>query len=45
MKGEDLAARLARETRLPSDVAVRIALQAARGLVKAHEAGVDCIAI
>jgi serine/threonine protein kinase len=40
LTGEDLAARLGREKRLAPDVAVRIALQAARGLSKAHEAGV-----
>jgi serine/threonine-protein kinase len=38
--GEDLAAVLEREGRLDPDVAVRIAVQAARGLAKAHEAGV-----
>ena len=40
LTGEDLSARLAREKRLPADVAVRIALQVARALAKAHEAGV-----
>jgi serine/threonine-protein kinase len=40
LTGEDLAAVLAREGRLAPDVAVRIALQVARGLSKAHEAGV-----
>jgi serine/threonine-protein kinase len=38
--GEDLAKVLARERRLPPDQAVRIAVQAARGLGKAHEVGV-----
>ncbi len=40
LTGEDLAARLAREKRLAPETAVRIAVQAARGLAKAHEAGV-----
>jgi serine/threonine-protein kinase len=40
LTGADLANVLAREARLPVDTAVRIALQAARGLSKAHEAGV-----
>ena len=40
LTGEDLAAVLARDKRLPADTAVRIAMQVARGLVKAHEAGV-----
>ncbi|MDP9148602.1 MAG: serine/threonine protein kinase [Myxococcota bacterium] len=40
LSGEDLANRLARDGRLPPDVAMRIAAQAARGLAKAHEAGV-----
>jgi serine/threonine protein kinase len=40
LTGEDLAARIAREKRLPAPVAVRIALQVARALAKAHEAGV-----
>ncbi len=40
LTGEDLAKKLAREGRLASDVSVRIAVQAARGLAKAHEAGV-----
>jgi serine/threonine protein kinase len=40
LTGEDLARVLAREKRLPPDAAVRIALQVARGLAKAHEAGV-----
>jgi tRNA A-37 threonylcarbamoyl transferase component Bud32 len=38
--GEDLAQRLARERRLPARDAVEIAHQIARGLAKAHEAGV-----
>ncbi len=38
--GEDLAVMLARERRLDPDTAVGIALQTARGLSKAHEAGV-----
>jgi serine/threonine-protein kinase len=38
--GEDLAAVLARQGRLEPDAAVSIAVQAARGLAKAHEAGV-----
>lgn len=38
--GEDLAALLARDERLASGTAVRVALQVARGLAKAHEAGV-----
>jgi serine/threonine-protein kinase len=38
--GEDLAQLLARETRLAPERATRIALQVARGLAKAHEAGV-----
>jgi serine/threonine protein kinase len=40
LTGEDLAARLVREKRLAPDVSVGIALQAARGLAKAHTAGV-----
>jgi serine/threonine protein kinase len=40
LAGEDLARMLAREGRLPVDTAVRIALQVARGLAKAHEVGV-----
>ncbi|HEY8039127.1 MAG TPA: serine/threonine-protein kinase [Polyangiaceae bacterium] len=40
LTGEDLAAMLVREKRLTTDVAVRIAVQVARGLAKAHEAGV-----
>jgi serine/threonine protein kinase len=40
LTGEDLAARMARERPLPADAAVRIALQVARALAKAHEAGV-----
>ena len=40
LTGEDLAQLLAREGRLPADDAVRIAVHAARGLAKAHEAGV-----
>jgi serine/threonine protein kinase len=40
LTGEDLAATLVREKRLDIDEAVRIAVQVARGLAKAHEAGV-----
>jgi serine/threonine protein kinase len=40
LRGHDLAATLSREGRLDPDTAVRIAVQAARGLAKAHEAGV-----
>jgi serine/threonine protein kinase len=40
LTGEDLAKLLAREKRVPTDAAVRIAVQVARGLSKAHEAGV-----
>ncbi len=40
LTGEDLAARIAREKRLSADAAVRFAVQVARGLAKAHEAGV-----
>ena len=40
LAGEDLAQLLAREKRLAPERATRIALQVARGLVKAHEAGV-----
>lgn len=40
LTGEDVAKLLAREQRLPPDVAVRVAVQVARGLAKAHEAGV-----
>ena len=40
LTGEDLSACIAREQRLPTDTSVRIALQVARGLAKAHEAGV-----
>jgi serine/threonine protein kinase len=40
LTGEDLAKLLARERRLPLEAAVRIAVQVARGLAKAHEAGV-----
>ena len=40
LTGEDLAAMLAREKRLSLDTAVRIAVQVARGLSKAHGAGV-----
>jgi len=40
LTGEDLAAVLARDKRLSADAAVRIAMQVARGLAKAHEAGV-----
>jgi serine/threonine protein kinase len=40
LHGEDLSRVLARERRLDTETAVRIAVQAARGLAKAHEAGV-----
>jgi serine/threonine protein kinase len=40
LTGEDLAAVLAREKRLSADATVRLAMQVARGLAKAHEAGV-----
>jgi serine/threonine protein kinase len=40
LTGEDLSQLIAREKRLPLDTAVRIAVQVARGLAKAHEAGV-----
>jgi eukaryotic-like serine/threonine-protein kinase len=40
LTGEDLAQLLAREKQLEPARAVRIALQVARGLAKAHEAGV-----
>jgi eukaryotic-like serine/threonine-protein kinase len=40
LTGEDLARVLARERVLPTDTAVRIGVQVARGLAKAHEAGV-----
>jgi serine/threonine protein kinase len=40
LAGEDLAKVLARETQLPIDTAVRVAVQVARGLAKANEAGV-----
>jgi serine/threonine protein kinase len=40
LTGEDLAAALARDKRFDVDDAVRIAVQVARGLAKAHEAGV-----
>jgi serine/threonine protein kinase len=40
LTGEDLSARIAREKRLSPDAAVRFAVQVARGLAKAHEAGV-----
>jgi serine/threonine-protein kinase len=40
LNGRDLAALLDREGRLESDTAVRIAVQVARGLAKAHDAGV-----
>ena len=40
LTGEDLAARIARDKRLTADAAVRFAVQVARGLAKAHEAGV-----
>ncbi|MGA7120728.1 MAG: protein kinase [Polyangiaceae bacterium] len=40
LAGEDLATLLARDHQLPLDRSVRIAIQVARGLAKAHEAGV-----
>ena len=40
LTGEDLAKVLARDRQLPLDTAVRVAVQVARGLAKAHEAGV-----
>ncbi len=40
LTGEDLAKRIQQQKRLSADEAVRIALQVARGLAKAHEAGV-----
>jgi serine/threonine protein kinase len=40
LTGEDLATVLARDHQLPLDRSVRIAIQVARGLAKAHEAGV-----
>jgi serine/threonine-protein kinase len=40
LTGEDVAKLLSRVKRLPPDEAVRIAVQVARGLAKAHEAGV-----
>jgi serine/threonine protein kinase len=40
LTGEDLAKVLARDKQLPVDTAVRVAVQVARGLAKAHEAGV-----
>jgi serine/threonine protein kinase len=40
LAGEDLAKVLARDKQLPIDTAVRVAVQVARGLDKAHEAGV-----
>ena len=40
LTGEDLAQMLHREGRLSPDATLRIALQVARGLAKAHEAGV-----
>jgi serine/threonine-protein kinase len=38
--GEDLATRLAREPQTPAPLAVHIAVQVARGLEQAHDAGV-----
>ena len=40
LTGEDLMHRLQREQRLPVPVAIRLALQAAKALAKAHAAGV-----
>ncbi|HEY1697106.1 MAG TPA: serine/threonine-protein kinase [Polyangiaceae bacterium] len=40
LTGEDLSAALARQKRFEANEAVRIAVQVARGLAKAHEAGV-----
>ncbi len=40
LHGEDLASRLDRELKLSPAVAVHVAVQAARGLAKAHAAGV-----
>ncbi len=40
LRGEDLGSRLRREGRLPLPLALSIAMQAARGLAKAHDAGV-----
>lgn len=40
LTGEDLSAMLAREKRIAPEKAVRIAVQVARGLAKAHDAGV-----
>ena len=40
LTGEDVAKLLSHRKRLPPDEAVRIAVQVARGLAKAHEAGV-----
>src|SRR3974390_418057 len=39
LTGEDLAKRIQQQKRLSAEEAVRIALQVARGLSKAHEAG------
>ena len=40
LRGEDLQQVLARTGALTEDVALRVALQACAGLVRAHEAGV-----
>jgi serine/threonine-protein kinase len=40
LQGEDLQATLKERSRLPIDLAVRIAMQACAGIAKAHDAGV-----